>query len=54
MRGHVNPNNNDFDTNHLVTLIFKENRWNLKKDFTAVDEANRKVIDYVLNKKGGQ
>lgn len=39
---------NHVDNKTAITDVY------IKKDFSAVDEANRKVIDYVLNKKGGQ
>lgn len=44
VRRHVNPNNYDFDTNHLATLIFKENSWNLKKVLTLLADESRDII----------
>ena len=39
---------NHVDESMRVTEIY------IKKDFSSINEANSKVVDYVFNKKGGQ
>lgn len=45
VRGLVNPNNYDFDTNLLATLIYDEYRWNLEKVLTMLADESKDIIN---------